>query len=66
MADCWDAWDFRNIYTDRSMAISSAAGVASQIPFTPRKAGSTSMVTSINTKEREKAKIGRASCRERV
>ena len=41
---------------DRIRAISSAAGVASQIPFTPRSAGSTSIVININTKDREKAR----------
>lgn len=38
-------------------AINSATGVASQIPFTPKKAGRTSIVTNINTKEREKARM---------
>ena len=41
---------------ERTRAISSATGVASQIPFTPKRAGSTSMVISINTKERERAR----------
>ncbi len=36
-------------------AISSAAGVASQMPFTPSSTGRVSMVSIINTKEREKA-----------
>ena len=42
--------------TDRESAISSAAGVASQIPFTPRNRGSTSIAAAINTKERENAR----------
>ena len=46
-----------NINADRARAISSAAGVASQMPFTPQIAGRISMVISINTKEREKARI---------
>ena len=46
-----------NIHADRDNAMSSAAGVASQIPFTPKTAGRTSMVISMNTKEREKARI---------
>ena len=36
--------------------MNSAAGVASQIPFMPRRAGRTSIVISMNTKEREKAR----------
>ncbi len=42
---------------DRIRAISSAAGVASQMPFTPKTAGSTSMAASMNTKDREKARM---------
>ena len=38
------------------MAISSAAGVASQIPFTPKSCGSKSMVISINTNDLENAR----------
>ena len=41
---------------DNASAINSAAGVASQIPFTPRNAGSTSMVISIKTNDLEKAR----------
>ena len=41
---------------DRATAISSAAGVASQMPFTPSNAGNMSMAIIINTKEREKAR----------
>ena len=40
---------------DNISAISSAAGVASQIPFTPKTAGNTSIITSINTKDLENA-----------
>ena len=47
----------KNINIDKANAISSAAGVASQIPVTPKRAGSISMVISMNTKEREKARI---------
>ena len=47
---------FRNIKADNPRAISSAAGVASQIPFTPKNTGSTIIVISINTKDLEKAK----------
>ena len=46
-----------NIHADRARAINSAAGVASQMPFTPKTAGRISIVISINTKEREKARI---------
>jgi len=42
---------------DKTSAISSATGVANQIPFTPRIAGSISIVININTKERENARI---------
>ena len=41
---------------DRANAINSAAGVASQTPFTPSSAGNTSMVIIMNTKDREKAR----------
>jgi len=37
-------------------AISSAAGVASQIPFTPKIMGRAIMVISINTNDRENAR----------
>ena len=37
------------------MAISSATGVASQMPFTPRIMGSTIMAAIINTKDLENA-----------
>ena len=40
---------------DSISAISSAAGVASQIPFTPRSSGSTIMVISIKTNDLENA-----------
>ncbi len=46
----------QNINMDKASAISSAAGVASQTPFTPNSAGRTSMAISMNTKEREKAR----------
>ena len=46
-----------NIHADRAKAISSAAGVASQMPVTPKIAGRISMAISMNTKEREKARI---------
>lgn len=46
-----------NMNMDNARAINSAAGVASQMPFTPKIAGSRSMVASMNTKEREKARI---------
>ena len=46
----------KNIPADRQMAISSAAGVASQIPVTPKTAGRTIMVMSINTKDLENAR----------
>lgn len=36
--------------------MSSATGVASQIPWIPNNAGRTSMVMSINTKDRENAR----------
>ena len=41
---------------DRTRAIISATGVASQIPLTPRTAGSTSIVISIKTKDLENAR----------
>lgn len=41
---------------DNASAISSAAGVASQIPFTPIITGSASMAISINTKDLENAR----------
>ena len=45
----------KNRKTDRASAISSAAGVASQIPFTPRISGSTIIVISMNTNDLENA-----------
>ena len=39
------------------IAISSAAGVASQIPVTPKNNGSANKQITMNTKEREKARI---------
>ena len=44
------------MHADRITAISSAAGVASQTPFTPQKAGSTSIAISMNTNDLEKAR----------
>ena len=41
---------------DNARAISSAAGVASHMPFTPKSNGSTIIAASINTKERENAR----------
>ena len=40
---------------DRASAINSAAGVASQIPFTPKIKGRAIMVISMNTNDRENA-----------
>ena len=40
---------------DKNIAANSATGFASHTPFTPKRAGSTSMAIIINTKEREKA-----------
>ena len=48
---------FRNINTDNTRAINSAAGVASQIPFTPKIKGNSIIVISINTKDLENARI---------
>lgn len=42
--------------TDKASAISSAAGVANQIPFTSKSNGSTTMVISINTNDLENAR----------
>ena len=42
--------------SDKASAISSAAGVAIQIPFTPRIMGSTIIAASINTKDLENAR----------
>lgn len=42
--------------TDKARAISSAAGVASQMPFTPKNKGSANIATSINTKDLENAR----------
>ncbi len=42
---------------DNASAISSAAGVASHMPFTPKTSGSTIMVISINTKDLENASM---------
>lgn len=41
---------------DNASAINSAAGVASQIPFTPKISGSTIIVISINTNDLENAR----------
>ena len=41
---------------DNASAISSAAGVASQIPFTPKISGSTIIVININTNDLENAR----------
>lgn len=46
----------KNRNADSVSAISSAAGVASQIPFTPRMRGSTIIVISMNTKDLENAR----------
>ncbi len=48
---------FRNIKQANAIAISSAAGVASQIPVTPKNNGSANKQITMNTKEREKARI---------
>ena len=45
----------KNIPADKAIAINSAAGVASQIPLTPNIRGSTTIVTSMNTKDLENA-----------
>lgn len=42
---------------DRARAINSAAGVASQMPFTPRSIGNTIMVININTNDLENARM---------
>ena len=47
---------FENIKADNASAINSAAGVASQIPFTPIIRGSTIIVIIINTNDRENAR----------
>lgn len=47
---------FKNIKTDNASAIDSAAGVASQIPFTPKISGNTIIVISINTNDLENAR----------
>lgn len=47
----------KNRKADKASAISSAAGVASQIPFTPKMRGKVIIVLSINTKELENARI---------
>ena len=46
---------------DRQTAINSAMGVASHIPVTPQTAGSISMAISMNTKDREKARMADTS-----
>ena len=46
----------KNMKTDNPSAISSAAGVASQTPFTPKNKGSTIIVINMNTKDLENAR----------
>lgn len=43
--------------TDKINAINSAVGVANQMPFTPKKAGNTSIVININTNDLENARM---------
>ena len=47
----------KNIPKDKASAISSAAGVASQIPVTPKNRGRTSIAASMNTKDLENARM---------